>query len=183
MRLWKRRSAAAESRRSEDRSNAAPAAFPPAAAHGGHPGGEAATAAPPGTPFPGAQSAPGPSLGTSAPGTSSPGVSAAGASAADYGRLPARTVRGRVLRADSAGAPPAGQTLPAVTTVTAHRRNGAVVASTVSEDGGYVLDGLPAEPLTLVAVEHPAVHEEVVVRAGDQRRDIALPAFPRKDLR
>lgn len=169
MRLWKRRSAAAESRRSEDRSNAVPSAFAPTEARGGHPGGEAAPAAPtPGTPPDGTQSPPGMSSGVSAP---------------DDGRPPARTVRGRVLRGDAAGGPSAGQPLPAVTTVTAHRRNGAVVASTVSEDGGYVLDGLPAEPLTLVAVEHPAVHEEVVVRPGDQRRDIALPAFPRKDLR
>lgn len=87
-----------------------------------------------------------------------------------------RTVQGRVERG---GATP---TLPAVTTVTAYRRDGTVAGTAVSHDGAYVLDGIPAEPLTLVAVDHPAVHEEVAVRAGDQRHDIRLPAFPRKDL-
>ncbi|KID32443.1 hypothetical protein HQ32_00309 [Prauserella sp. Am3] len=88
-----------------------------------------------------------------------------------------RSVRGRIQRGGALA-----QTLPAVTTVTAYRRDGYVVANTVSQDGAYLLEGLPAEPLTLVAVEHPAVYEEVVVRAGDQRHDISLPAFPRKDL-
>ncbi|WP_145600589.1 hypothetical protein [Prauserella rugosa] len=86
-------------------------------------------------------------------------------------------MRGRIQRGGALA-----QTLPAVTTVTAYRRDGYVVANTVSHDGAYLLEGLPAEPLTLVAVEHPAVYEEVVVRAGDQRHDISLPAFPRKDL-
>ncbi|MBB3662207.1 MULTISPECIES: carboxypeptidase-like regulatory domain-containing protein [Prauserella salsuginis group] len=164
MRLWKRRSAAAESRQADTPPDATPAeasrdvptAFRPATAPDLHAAGEPA-------PVPQSQAGP-------APGHAQP---------------PARTVRGRVLHAEAAaphaGQPPhGGQTLPAVTTVTAYRRDGAVTGSTVSEDGSYVLDGLPAEPLTLVAVEHPAVHEEVVVRAGDQRHDIALPAFPRR---
>ncbi|OLT48718.1 hypothetical protein BJF85_11255 [Saccharomonospora sp. CUA-673] len=89
-----------------------------------------------------------------------------------------RAVRGRIQRGGATA-----QALPAaVTTITAYRRDGYVVANTISQDGAYLLEGLPTEPLTLVAVEHPSVHEEVVVRAGDQQHDIALPAFPRKDL-
>ncbi|GAA1254000.1 hypothetical protein GCM10009676_46460 [Prauserella halophila] len=159
--MWKRRSAAAESQRQTETppgetEREAPATFRSATAPDGQDGlgGHEARPVPP---------SPAPTYG--------------------HDRVSSRTVRGRVLRADAAGASAGEQTLPAVTTVTAHRRDGTVTGSTVSEDGAYVLDGLPAEPLTLVAVEHPAVHEDVVVRAGDQRHDISLPAFPRKDLR
>jgi MFS family permease len=65
---------------------------------------------------------------------------------------------------------------PAVVTVTAHRADGSVVASTTTGHGGtYRLDGVPVEPLTLVAAEHPAVHQTVVVGVGaDEQRDITL---------
>lgn len=178
MRLWKRRSAAVEAGQADIPPSAgpdevgddAPAAFRPATAH------DSGTPGEPGTP--------------SGPGTASERVSVPHASAGSSWPAPSpghpgavvRTVRGRVVRAEVAGVRPAGPTLPAVTTVTAYRRDGGVAGSVVSEGGAYVLDGLPVEPLTLVAVEHPAVHEEVVVRAGDQRRDISLPAFPRTDL-
>ncbi|WP_115944595.1 MFS transporter [Amycolatopsis thermalba] len=61
-------------------------------------------------------------------------------------------------------------------TVTAHRADGSVAASiTAGPDGGYALAALPEEPLTLVAVEHPAVHETVSVGAGlTWRHDIDL---------
>ncbi|MFD4192766.1 MFS transporter [Amycolatopsis thermoflava] len=66
----------------------------------------------------------------------------------------------------------------AVVTVTAHRADGSVAASAAAgSDGGFALAALPAEPLTLVAVEHPAVHETVSVGAGaTQRHDIDLGA-------
>lgn len=75
-------------------------------------------------------------------------------------------------RVDGAAGP-----APALVTVTAHGTDGAVVATTTADtEGRYRLD-VPAGPLTLVAVEHPAVHEVVTVRAGlTQRHDIALPA-------
>jgi MFS family permease len=102
------------------------------------------------------------------PGRRAPRAVAAGVAEA----VPAatRTVRGTVT----------GATGPAVVTVTAHRTDGSVVASTWADDhGGYRLDTLPAEHLTLVAVEHPAVHETVTVGAGaTQQHDISLPAGP-----
>ncbi|WP_269323064.1 carboxypeptidase-like regulatory domain-containing protein [Pseudonocardia halophobica] len=66
--------------------------------------------------------------------------------------------------------------VPALVTVTAHDADGAVVGTVRTDaDGRYRLD-VPAGPLTLVAVEHPAVHEAVTVRAGlAQRHDITLP--------
>jgi MFS family permease len=66
---------------------------------------------------------------------------------------------------------------PARVTVTAHRADGSI-AGTIGTDerGHYRLGGLPAEPLTLVAVEHPAVHESVTIAAGPTRRhDITMP--------
>jgi MFS family permease len=64
----------------------------------------------------------------------------------------------------------------AVVTVTAHRADGSVVASTTAGHGGaYRLDGVPVEPLTLVAAEHPAINHTVVVGVGvDEQRDITL---------
>ncbi|GAA1206882.1 hypothetical protein GCM10009675_27670 [Prauserella alba] len=163
--MWKRRSAAAESQQGDT---------PPSA-----PPGDADRDVP--TAF-----RPAPAVDSHAPVEPAPAQPSHAGPATGHTSVPARTVRGRVLRADAAaphaGQPPQpGHTLPSVTTVTAYRRDGAVAGSSVSEDGAYMLDGLPAEPLTLVAVEHPAVHEEVVVRAGDQRYDITLPAFPRGD--
>lgn len=68
------------------------------------------------------------------------------------------------------------QPAPAVVTVTAYRADGSVATTTTAAtDGGYRLDGVPAEPLTLVAAEHPAVNQAVTVGVGaDERRDIAL---------
>ncbi|TDV46044.1 MFS transporter [Actinophytocola oryzae] len=79
-----------------------------------------------------------------------------------------RTVTGAVIGA--------AQPAPAVVTVTAHGADGSVVATTTADsDGGYRLDGVPAEPLTLVAAEHPAVNQEVTVRVGvDETLDINL---------
>ncbi|GAB3577631.1 MFS transporter [Amycolatopsis endophytica] len=84
-----------------------------------------------------------------------------------------RTVGGTVRGASSD---------PALVTVTAHRADGSVAASTAAgADGRYTLADLPAEPLTVVAVEHPAVRETVVLDAGRTRRhDIDLTA--RKEL-
>ncbi|MDQ0383179.1 MFS transporter [Amycolatopsis thermophila] len=91
--------------------------------------------------------------------------------AAPVAPAPGRTVRGTV-----------SGTTGALVTVTAHRADGSVAASTaVGGDGGYALASLPDEPLTLVAVEHPAVHEIVPVGAGvTQQHDIDLT--PRKEL-
>jgi MFS family permease len=65
---------------------------------------------------------------------------------------------------------------PVVVTVTAHRADGSVAASTTAgADGRYRLDGVPAEPLTLVAAEHPAVNQPVTVGVGvTEERDITL---------
>jgi MFS family permease len=68
------------------------------------------------------------------------------------------------------------QPAPAVVTVTAHRADGSIAATTTADAAGaYRLDGVPAEPLTLVAAEHPAVNQTVTVGVGvDERRDITL---------
>jgi hypothetical protein len=70
--------------------------------------------------------------------------------------------------------------------VTAYRADGGLVATTAAgPDGSYQLDSVPAEPLTLVAVEHPVVNETVTVGAGlAERHDIALAAehVVRRDL-
>lgn len=68
------------------------------------------------------------------------------------------------------------QPAPAVVTVTAHRADGTVAATTtVSDDGAYRLDGVPAESVTLVAAEHPAVNQPVTIGVGaDEERDITL---------
>lgn len=68
------------------------------------------------------------------------------------------------------------QPAPAVVTVTAHRADGSLVATTTAgRDGGYRLDGVPAEPVTLVAAEHPAVNQAVTVGVGvDEQRDITI---------
>lgn len=67
---------------------------------------------------------------------------------------------------------------PAVVTVTAHGTDGSLLGSTTADrEGHYRLDGLPTRPLTLVAVEHPAVHETVSVQPGlTQSLDINFPA-------
>ena len=80
-----------------------------------------------------------------------------------------RSVSGTVTGTSSAGA---------LVTVTAHRVDGTVAASAAAGgDGGYALTALPGESLTLVAVEHPAVHEAVLVGAGlTQNHDIDLTA-------
>jgi len=68
------------------------------------------------------------------------------------------------------------QPTPAIVTVTAHRADGSVAATTIADAAGaYRLDGVPTEPLTLVAAEHPAVNQPVTVGVGvDERRDITL---------
>jgi MFS family permease len=68
------------------------------------------------------------------------------------------------------------QPAPAIVTVTAHRADGSVAATTTADAAGaYRLDGVPAEPLTLVAAEHPAVNQTVTVGVGvDERCDITL---------
>ncbi|GAA5050974.1 MFS transporter [Nocardia callitridis] len=68
----------------------------------------------------------------------------------------------------------------ATVTVTAHRGDGTNLTTTVAaRDGSYRFDDLPAEPLTLVAVEHPLVHSPVTVGSGvAQRHDIILPTEP-----
>lgn len=68
------------------------------------------------------------------------------------------------------------QPAPAIVTVTAHRADGGVVASTTTdEDGRYRLDAVPAEAITLVAAEHPAVNTTVTVGVGvHAERDITL---------
>jgi MFS family permease len=68
------------------------------------------------------------------------------------------------------------QPAPAVVTVTAHRADGSVVATTTADaDGGYRLDGVPAEPVTLVAAEHPAVNQTVTIGVGvTAEHDITL---------
>jgi MFS family permease len=70
---------------------------------------------------------------------------------------------------------------PALVTITAHATDGSIVSSTVADaHGRYRLDALPVQPLTLVTVEHPAVHEAVTVAAGTiQQHDIALPVLQR----
>lgn len=96
------------------------------------------------------------------------------AASAVPGRAVRGTVRGAVGDTVSAGA--------ALVSVTAHGRDGSVVAATrTDEHGRYSLAGLPAEPLTLVAVEHPAVQETVTIGAGDHRHDIALSTAAGKD--
>lgn len=73
----------------------------------------------------------------------------------------------------------------AAVTVTAHLVDGTVVGTTVVDgDGSYQLDALPAEPLTLVTVEHPVVHEPVTVGQGHARQhDFDLPTVPRAGAR
>jgi MFS family permease len=68
---------------------------------------------------------------------------------------------------------------PALVTVTAYAADGNIVSSTVADaHGRYLLDALPVQPLTLVTVEHPAIHEAVTVAAGTtQQHDIALPVL------
>jgi MFS family permease len=87
-----------------------------------------------------------------------------------------RTVRGTVAGALAGSA---------LVTVTAHRGDGGVVGSTTADEhGGYRLDDLPAEDITLVAVEHPAVHRTVTVDAGvTQRVDVAWPGTADPDRR
>jgi MFS family permease len=69
-------------------------------------------------------------------------------------------------------------------TVTAYRTDGGLVATTpVAADGSYGFDRIPAEPLTLVAVEHPIVNESVYVGIGPaERHDIALPVAASREL-
>jgi len=88
--------------------------------------------------------------------------------AAPAGRVVTGTVRG------TAG--------PALVTVTAHRADGSVATSTTAgSDGAFTLASLPAEPLTVVAVEHPLVHEPITIGAGPAlQHDIDLSA--RKEL-
>jgi MFS family permease len=82
---------------------------------------------------------------------------------------PPRSLQGVVSGAGGPG--------PARVTVTAHRADGSIAGTTgTDERGHYRLDGLPAEPLTLVAVEHPVVHETVTIAVGRTRRhDITMP--------
>lgn len=87
-----------------------------------------------------------------------------------------RSVRGTVTTAAR---------LPHATiTVTAYRTDGDLVATApVAADGSFRLDTIPAEPLTLVAVEHPAVNEPVYVGVGlAERHDIALPVAASREL-
>jgi MFS family permease len=102
-------------------------------------------------------------------------VLAVGAGAAVAALLVALAIPG--LRRPTAPAP-AGRTITGrvdggPVTVAAQARDGRVVAATQTTDGTYRLDGLPAEPLLLVATPHPAVHESVTVGAGTTERDLS----------
>jgi MFS family permease len=88
-----------------------------------------------------------------------------------YRHRHAVAARARIVEGTVHGA---GQ--PAVVTVTAHRADGSVAASTTAtEDGHYRLDAVPTEPVTLVAAEHPVVNQTVTVGVGvDQEHDIVV---------
>lgn len=89
-----------------------------------------------------------------------------------------RAVTGTVTRV--------AQAAPATITVTAYRADGSLAGTTATEtDGSYRLDDVPAEPLTLVAVEHPVVRHPIEVGVGViERHDFALsPATSTKEIR
>lgn len=87
----------------------------------------------------------------------------------------------RALRGTVTGGTVTGGT--GVVSVTAHHADGAIAATTtVDAAGRYHLAGLPREPLTLVATEHPAVQETVTVAPGHSKRhDIAIPVPPAQE--
>lgn len=81
-----------------------------------------------------------------------------------------RNVRGTVTGTAGPGA--------SMVTLVAHGRSGAVLATTTADsEGRYELADVPADPVTLVTTEHPAVHQTVRVGAGTAtQHDIEIEA-------
>jgi MFS family permease len=96
-------------------------------------------------------------------------------------RRVAAAVAATVATVAAVGRTISGRVAPGTVTVTAYDGGGAAVASTRAEGGRYRLEGLPAEPLTLVAVEHPQVRAVTLTGGAEARLDLPLGPAPAPD--